>query len=98
VVLIGKSSNADGRTATGLEPSARRTLLEHPVRPVDAFDRPLIDQLALVAAGDLFLSPHTGFVFAALACGTSWLRLLLPAARSVKGSRVTVLRDMALPR
>ena len=40
-----------------------------------SLDEPLLDQLALVEACDLFLSPHTGFGCAALAVGTPWLTL-----------------------
>ena len=40
-----------------------------------AVDEPLLDQLALVEACDVFLSPHTGFGCAALAAGTPWLTL-----------------------
>lgn len=74
VVLIGKSSDEDGRTATA---GAGRymTLRDHPVTPMSAYDRPLVEQLALVEACDAFLSPHTGFGLAALACGTPWLTL-----------------------
>jgi hypothetical protein len=36
-------------------------------------DLELTDQLALVQACDVFLSPHTGFGMAALAVGTPWL-------------------------
>jgi hypothetical protein len=40
-----------------------------------ALDEPLLDQLALVEACDLFVSPHTGFGCAALSVGTPWLAL-----------------------
>jgi hypothetical protein len=40
-----------------------------------AVDEPLLDQLALVEACDLFLSPHTGFGCAAVSVGTPWLTL-----------------------
>jgi hypothetical protein len=42
---------------------------------IDCFDLPLLDQLALVEASALFLSPHTGFGFAAVSVGTPWLAL-----------------------
>jgi hypothetical protein len=42
---------------------------------VRAVDLPLLDQLALVEACSLFVSPHTGFGTAALAVGTPWLAL-----------------------
>jgi hypothetical protein len=50
-------------------------LLDHPSKPLDAYDLPLEDQLAIVKASALFLSPHTGFGLAALATGTPWLTL-----------------------
>ena len=40
-----------------------------------AVDEPLLDQLALVEACNLFLSPHTGFGCAAVSVGTPWLTL-----------------------
>ena len=42
---------------------------------LDYFELPLLDQLALVEASALFVSPHTGFGFAAVAVGTPWLAL-----------------------
>ena len=50
-------------------------LRAHPSTPLDAFDLPLAEQLALVEACDVFLAPHTGFGMAALAVGTPWLAL-----------------------
>jgi hypothetical protein len=50
-------------------------LLAHRSRPVDCFDVALPEQLAMVEACDVFLSPHTGFGLAALAVGTPWLAL-----------------------
>jgi hypothetical protein len=73
-VLVGKRL-ADDRTATALDDGEHAALLAHPSRPVDAFDRPLLEQLALVEACDVFLSPHTGFGLAALAVATPWLTL-----------------------
>ena len=42
---------------------------------IDAFDRPILEQLAAVEAARLFVSPHTGFGFAAVAVDTPWLTL-----------------------
>jgi hypothetical protein len=39
------------------------------------YDLPLEEQLAIVKAGELFLSPHTGFGLAALATGTPRLTI-----------------------
>src|SRR5438874_1682678 len=54
--LIGRTTR-DRRTASALD---RRELLDHPSKPLDAYDLPLKDQLAIVKASELFLSPHTG--------------------------------------
>jgi hypothetical protein len=69
--LIGRTTS-DRRTASALD---RRELLDHPSRPLDAYDLPLKQQLAIVKASELFLSPHTGFGLAALATGTPWLTI-----------------------
>jgi hypothetical protein len=39
---------------------------------VDAFDLALVEQLAVLAACDALLSPHSGFGFAASCVGTPW--------------------------
>jgi hypothetical protein len=69
--LIGRTTH-DERTRSALD---RTAFLDHPSRPLDAYDLPLIDQLKLVKASELFLSPHTGFGLAALATGTPWLTI-----------------------
>jgi hypothetical protein len=69
--LIGRTT-ADERTRSALD---RGPLLNHPSRPRDAYDLPLEQQLAIVKASELFLSPHTGFGLAALATGTPWLTI-----------------------
>ncbi|MGA6164672.1 hypothetical protein [Amycolatopsis magusensis] len=74
IVLLGKLGQ-DGRTTTTLGESGFRQLLGHRSRPVSALDVPLAEQLALVQASDVFLSPHTGFGLAVLATGTPWLTL-----------------------
>jgi hypothetical protein len=72
--LIGKLRR-DGRTTTTLVRDEVAELLAHPSRPLDCFDLALTDQLAIVEACDVFLSPHTGFGMAALAVGTPWLTI-----------------------
>jgi hypothetical protein len=72
--LIGKLRR-DERTTSTLSSSELTELLAHPTRPIDCFDLELTDQLAIVEACDVFLSPHTGFGMAALAVGTPWLTL-----------------------
>jgi hypothetical protein len=74
VALIGKRTR-DERTATAVGASDLSALLAHPSRPLNCFDLPLAEQLAVVESCDLFLSPHTGFGLAALAVDTPWLTL-----------------------
>jgi hypothetical protein len=73
-VLIGKLRR-DGRTTSTLAPGEVADLLAHRSRPLDGIDLALTDQLAIVEACDVFLSPHTGFGMAALAVGTPWLTI-----------------------
>ncbi len=72
--LIGKLRR-DERTASTLASGEVSDLLAHRTQPLDGFDLELSEQLALVEACDVFLSPHTGFGMAALAVGTPWLTL-----------------------
>ena len=75
IVLIGKlSGGGNASTTTITRPEVDRLLADVPAA-LDAFDLPLLEQLALVEASNLFVSPHTGFAFAALAVGTPWLAL-----------------------
>ncbi len=73
--LVGKLSAADGRTSTRFTRSEVDRLLGAVQGSVDVFDLPLVDQLAIVEACDVFIAPHTGFGMAALAVGTPWLAL-----------------------
>jgi hypothetical protein len=66
--FVGKLER-DARTST----SWTREDFESLGDGVWAVDEPLLDQLALVEACDLFLSPHTGFGCAAVSVGTPWL-------------------------
>jgi hypothetical protein len=68
--FLGKLER-DARTST----SWTREQLEALGEGVWAVDEPLLDQLALVEACDLFVSPHTGFAMAALCVDTPWLTL-----------------------
>jgi hypothetical protein len=72
--LLGKLRD-DGRTCSSLAPDELARFAESFPDSVDGFDRPIVQQLALVEACDLFLSPHTGFGMAALAVATPWLTL-----------------------
>jgi hypothetical protein len=73
--LVGKLGTSDGRTSTRFTRLEVDRLLGAVQRGVDAFDLPLVDQLAIVEACDVFIAPHTGFGMAALAVGTPWLTL-----------------------
>jgi hypothetical protein len=72
--LIGKL-HRDRRTASTLARGEVAELLAHRTRPLDCFDLELTEQLAIVEACGVFLSPHTGFGMAALAVGTPWLTI-----------------------
>lgn len=72
--LIGKLRRGSARSTTTItRADVDRIAAAAPA--VDCFDRPLLEQLALVEASSLFISPHTGFGFAAVSVGTPWLAL-----------------------
>jgi hypothetical protein len=73
--LVGRLDAAGGRTASGISREEVDRLCAARPHVIDAFDRPLLAQLAAVESASLFVSPHTGFGFAALAVGTPWLTL-----------------------
>jgi hypothetical protein len=73
-VLVGRLG-AGGRTSSGIERAEVDRLLGSPRYAIDAFDRPILEQLAFVEASSLFVSPHTGFGFAAVSVDTPWLTL-----------------------
>lgn len=74
VLLIGKTTN-DGRTTTRVHRAEVERLLRSVPAAINCFDRPLLEQVALIEASDLLVSPHTGFAFVASAVGTPWLAL-----------------------
>ncbi|MPQ99556.1 hypothetical protein GB931_16860 [Modestobacter sp. I12A-02628] len=74
IALVGRTAR-DERTSTALDADGLARLRGHRSAPVDCFDLPLAEQLAVVEACDVFLAPHTGFGMAALAVGTPWLSL-----------------------
>lgn len=74
ILLIGKTAQ-DGRTTTRIGRAELDTLLAAVPASVDCFDRPLLEQVALVEASDLLVSPHTGFSFVASTVGTPWLAI-----------------------
>jgi hypothetical protein len=73
--LLGKleGSHVSSRSSIGADDVGQ--LLSHLTQPVDCLDLDLAEQLAVADACDLFVSPHTGFAFAALAVGTPWLTI-----------------------
>lgn len=74
IVLVGKTSH-DRRTRTTLEAGEVEGLLAHRGSPINGFDLPFLEQLALIESSDVFVSPHTGLGMAALAVGTPWLAI-----------------------
>jgi hypothetical protein len=72
--FVGKLRR-DERSSTSFERWELERLLGSFPGSVNAFDTPLVEQLALVEACALFLSPHTGFGMAALAVATPWLTI-----------------------
>jgi hypothetical protein len=71
IVLLGKST---GHRPSGLVGDERDILLDT-VAGVDAYDLPLLVQLAIVQRSGLLFSPHSGFGFAASTVDTPWLVL-----------------------
>lgn len=74
ILLIGKHAS-DGRTTTWVARAEVDRLLTAIPSTIDCFDRPLLEQVALVEASDLLVSPHTGFSFVASTVGTPWLAI-----------------------
>jgi hypothetical protein len=72
--LIGKRG-ADGRTTSRVGRSEVALLLAAVPASIDCFDRPILEQIALVEASDLLVAPHTGFAFTASTVGTPWLAI-----------------------
>jgi hypothetical protein len=74
ILLIGKHAG-DRRTTTRVARSELDRLLAAIPAAIDCFDRPLPEQVALIEASDLLISPHTGFSFVASMVGTPWLAI-----------------------
>ncbi len=74
ICVVGKLRD-DGRTSTSFAPRAFEELLAAAAPAIGCVDEPLADQLALVEACDVFVSPHTGFGMATAAVGTPWLTI-----------------------
>ena len=75
LTFVGRVRAEGGGTVSGIGRDEVDSLIGARHRAIDAFDRPLLEQLAAVEAASVFVSPHTGFGFAALAVGTPWLTL-----------------------
>ena len=75
LALIGKLGPGTARSTTRIDRAEVDRLLQALPTAIDCFDRPLMEQLAVVEASRLFLSPHTGFGFAAVSVGTPWLTI-----------------------
>ena len=73
--FVGRLQQQGGRTVSGITRAEVGRLVGSRCRAIDVFDRPILDQLAAVEASGLFVSPHTGFGFAAVSVGTPWLTL-----------------------
>ena len=73
--FVGRLQEQGGRTVSGITRAEVNRLVGSRRRAIDVFDRPILDQLAAVEASSLFVSPHTGFGFAAVSVGTPWLTL-----------------------
>ena len=72
--VVGRLRAEGGRTVSGITRPEVDRLLEAR-QAIDAFDRPILEQLAAIEASSLFVSPHTGFGFAAVAVDAPWLTL-----------------------
>ena len=72
--LVGKLAD-DGRTSTTVTRAELDAMAAEVPGTAWAVDVSLARQLAAVERCDLFLSPHSGFAFAAMAVGTPWLAL-----------------------
>ncbi len=74
ICLIGKLRR-DGRSTSAISRAEVDGIAGVCPVVLDCFDRPLLEQLAVVEASDVYISPHTGFGFAAVSVGTPWLAL-----------------------
>jgi hypothetical protein len=73
--FVGRLRSGKGRTVSGITRAEVDRLLDSRGHALDVFDRPILEQLAVVQASSLFVSPHTGFGYAAVSVGTPWLTL-----------------------
>ncbi len=74
ICLLGKHGK-DERTSSSLKKSETDQLLSNGSRRINGFDIPLLEQMALIEAADVFIGPHSGFCFLAPTLKTPWLAL-----------------------
>jgi hypothetical protein len=74
ICLIGKL-HADRRTTTRIDSAEVERIHATVPSALDYFDRPILEQIALIEASELVVSPHTGLAFAAATVGTPWLAI-----------------------
>jgi ADP-heptose:LPS heptosyltransferase len=74
ICLIGKLGT-DERTRSSFTADEVARLAAAVPDAINGFDLPIVQQLALVEACDLFIAPHTGFGMAALAVATPRLTI-----------------------
>jgi hypothetical protein len=72
--MIGKLGAGSARSTTTITRAGVGRLLQS-LPAIDCFDRPLLEQLAIVEASTVYVSPHSGFAFAAVSVGTPWLAI-----------------------
>jgi hypothetical protein len=75
VELIGKLRHEGHPGTTEIGRDDLEALLDRYPFCRNRFDIDLLDQLTVVQRCSAFVSPHTGFAFAALAVGTPWLTI-----------------------
>jgi ADP-heptose:LPS heptosyltransferase len=75
VHLIGKLSRGGHPDTTAVSRADVDWLLQRFPFCRDQFDIGLFEQLAVIERCGVFISPHTGFAFCALAVGTPWLTI-----------------------
>jgi len=78
IAVLGRLPTASGkeryRTATHpYSEDARQALLRKHQNVVDGYGISLPQQIAIIEASDVFISPHTGFAFLSPSVGTPWV-------------------------
>jgi len=73
--LIGNNRPDNPHLKTQFPPDDAAALLAEGLAITDCRDIDLLGQLAIIESCRLFVSPHTGFAYGALAVGTPWLTI-----------------------